>query len=177
MRRSGAVKNSPGGRRGGAGIEAGMWIPVLVLLMMGMFWIGSITYTYYTLRKTLWTAGSYVASQQGVDFCNAGDPAVLGAINLAITGTGVDSGTDPILPNLTSGMIAMSIERLDPASGVPTACDCSITGCDTNQGGGEPDFVVVTIPGGYPVVPVIPGVALSGPIFLNPIVRVPFGGT
>src|SRR5580704_903577 len=97
--------------RGAAMVEAGMWIPVLVLLMMGMFWIGNITYTYYTLRKTLWTAGNYVASQQGVDFCNAGDPAVTGAINLAITGTGVDPGTDPILPNLTSDMIAMSIER------------------------------------------------------------------
>lgn len=165
------------GRRGAAMVEAGMWIPVLVLLMMGMFWIGNITYTYHTLRKTLWAAGSYVSTQQGVDFCNAGDPAVSGAINLAITGTGVDPGDNPILPNLTSDMISMSIERLDPTSGVPSICDCSLTGCDTNLGGGEPDFVVVTIPGGYPILPVIPGVALSGPILLNPIVRVPFGGT
>ena len=164
--------------RGGAMVEAGMWGPILVLLMVGMFWIGSITYTYYTLRKTLWTAGNYVASQQGVDFCNAGDPAVSGAINLALTGTGVDAGTDPILPNLTSDMISMSIERLDPTSGLPTPCSCAITGCDTNQGGGEPDFVVVTIPGGYPILPASSrGVALSGPIFLSPTVRVPFGGT
>jgi hypothetical protein len=103
----------------------------------------------------------------------------MAAINLALTGNSTDAGgIDPILPALTSDMITMNIERVDPTSGVPTACDCSVNGCDTNAGGGEPDFVVVSIPGGYTVTPVIPGVTLpSGPILLKPTVRVPFGGT
>jgi len=108
-----------------------------------------------------------------------GPADIINAINLALTGNSTDAGgTDPILPALTSDMITMNIERVDPTSGVPTACDCSISGCDTNAGGGSPDFVVVSIPNGYTVTPVIPGVTLpSGPILLRPSVRVPFGGT
>lgn len=152
---------------------------MLVLLLVGMVQIAKVTYTYYTLRKTLYTAARYVATQQGVDLCDGADPAVQAAINLALTGDGIDpGGTNPILPALTADMITMNIERVDPTSGVPGACDCSVTGCDTNAGGGEPDFVVVSIPNGYSVTPVIPGVSLpSGPILLRPTVRVPFGGT
>jgi hypothetical protein len=164
---------------GGAVLEAALWVPILVLLLVGMVQIAKITFTYYTLKKTLYTAARYVATQQGVDLCNAADPAVLGAINLALTGNSTDAGgTDPILPALTADMIVLNIERVDPTSGVPGACDCSVTGCDTNAGGGEPDFVVASIPDGYTVTPVIPGVTLpSGPILLKPTVRVPFGGT
>jgi len=166
-------------RRGGAVLETALFVPILVLLLVGMVQIAKVTYTYYTLRKTLYTAARYVATQQGVDLCNAADPAIMAAINLALTGNSTDAGgIDPILPALTSDMITMNIERVDPTSGVPTACDCSISGCDTNAGGGEPDFVVVSIPNGYTVTPVIPGVTLpSGPILLKPTVRVPFGGT
>jgi hypothetical protein len=164
---------------GGAVLETAMWVPILVLLLVGMVQIAKVTFTYYTLRKTLYTAARYAATQQGVDFCNAADPAVVAAINLALTGNSTDSGgTDPILPLLTADMISLNIERLDPTSGVPGPCDCSVTGCDTNAGGGEPDFVVASIPNGYTVTPVIPGVTLpSGPISLKPTVRVPFGGT
>ena len=164
---------------GGAVLETAMWVPILVLLLVGMVQIAKVTFTYYTLKKTLYTAARYAATQQGVDFCNGSDPAVQAAINLALTGTMTDAGgTDPILPLLTADMITLNIERLDPTSGVPTACDCSVTGCDTNAGGGEPDFVVASIPSGYTVTPVIPGVTLpSGPILLRPTVRVPFGGT
>jgi hypothetical protein len=166
-------------QNGSAVLEAALWVPILVLLLVGMDQIAKITYTYYTLRKTLYTAARYAATQQGVDFCNGSDPAVMAAINLALTGTSTDAGgTDPILPALTSDMITLNIERLDSTSGVPTTCDCSITGCDTNAGGGEPDFVVASIPNGYAVTPVIPGVTLpNGPILLKPTVRVPFGGT
>jgi hypothetical protein len=166
-------------QRGGAVLETAMWVPIMVLLLVGMVQIAKITYTYYTLRKTLYTAARYAATQQGVDFCDGSDPAVMAAINLALTGNSTDAGgTDPILPALTSDMISINIERLDPTSGVPTACDCSVTGCDTNAGGGEPDFVVASIPNGYSITPVIPGVTLAnGPILLRPTVRVPFGGT
>jgi len=164
---------------GGAVLETALWVPILVLMLVGMVQIAKVTFTYYTLKKTLYTAARYVATQQGVDLCNAADPAVLGAINFALTGSSTDAGgTDPILPALTADMIVLNIERVDPTSGVPGACDCSVTGCDTNAGGGEPDFVVASIPDGYTVTPVIPGVTLpSGPILLRPTVRVPFGGT
>jgi TadE-like protein len=166
-------------QRGSAALETALFVPILILLLVGMVQIAKVTYTHYTLRKTLYTAARYVATQQGVDLCDAADPAVTAAINLALTGNSIDAGgINPILPALTSDMISMSIERVDPASGVPGACDCSVTGCDTNAGGGEPDFVVVSIPNGYSVTPVIPGVSLpSGPILLRPSVRVPFGGT
>jgi len=165
--------------RGGAVLETALFVPILVLLLVGMVQMGKVTYTYYTLRKTLYTAARYVATQQGVDLCNSADPAMQAAINLALTGNSTDpGGVNPILPVLTADMITMNIERVDPTSGVPGACDCSVTGCDTNAGGGEPDFVVVSIPNGYSVTPVIPGVSLpSGPILLRPTVRVPFGGT
>jgi hypothetical protein len=165
-------------RNGGAMLEAALFIPILVLLLVGMVQIGKITYIYYTLRQTLYAVGRYAATQQGVDFCDPNDPTIVGAINLGLTGTGIDPGTDPILPALTSDMISVNAERIDPTSGVPAACDCSISGCDTNSGGGEPDFVTVSIPQGYSVTPVIPGVALpNGPILLKPTVRIPFGGT
>ena len=82
-----------------------------------------------------------------------------------------------LLASLAAALAACA-ERIDPTSGVPAACDCSISGCDTESGGGEPDFVTASIPNGYPMLPVIPGVTLpNGPILLKPTVRVPFGGT
>ena len=51
-----------------------------------------------------------------------------------------------------------------------------MTGCDTANGGGSPDFVVVSIPNGYEVNPRIPFLTLD-PILLRPMVRVPYGGT
>jgi hypothetical protein len=165
-------------RRSGAAIlEIALFIPILVLLLMGMFQLGKLTYTYYTLRQTLYTVARYAATQQGVDFCDPADPTVVAAINLALTGTGIDTGTDPIIPDLTADMITVNPERIDPTSSVPGICDCSVTGCDTNAGGGEPDFVTASIPNGYPFLPLIPGVTLTGPILLKPTVRVPFGGT
>jgi hypothetical protein len=173
------MRNIQRSRRGGAVLEAALFVPILVLLLVGMVQIAKVTYTYYSLRKALYTAARYVATQQGVDLCNASDPAIATAINLALTGNiGDASGVNPVLPALTADMITMSIERVDPTSGVPGACDCSISGCDTNAGGGEPDFVVASIPDGYSINPVIPGVALpTGPLLLRPTVRVPFGGT
>jgi hypothetical protein len=75
-------------------------------------------------------------------------------------------------------MISVNAEIVDPTSGVPTACPCAVSGCDTAAGGGEPTFITVSIPNGYAVTPVIPGVTLpNGPILLKPTVRIPFGGT
>ena len=108
--------------------------------------IGKITYVYYTLKKTLYSAGRFVSAQQGVNFCDDADAAVLAAKNFALSGSSSDDPTDTLLPALTADMITVSIERYDPESGVPVACDCAVAGCDAANGGGSPDFVVVSIP-------------------------------
>jgi Flp pilus assembly protein TadG len=163
-------------RRGGTVLEIALFVPMIVTLLVGMVQIGKITYVYYTLRKTLHTLGALVAAQQGVNFCDEADLTVQAAKNFALSGSSSDDGTDPILPALTTDMVSVTIERLDPASGVPVACDCSVTGCDAGAGGGSPDFVVVSIPDGFQVNPRIPFVTLD-PILLRPSVRVPYGGT
>ena len=163
-------------RRGGAVLEIALFVPILFTLLVGMVQIGKITYVYYTLRKTLYTMGRFVAAQQGVNFCNDADAAVLAAKNFALSGNSSEEATNTLLPALTADLITVGIERYDPESGVPVACDCSVTGCDTANGGGSPDFVVVSIPNGYEVNPRIPFLTLD-PILLRPIVRVPYGGT
>ena len=157
-------------------LETALFVPILFTLLVGMVQIGKITYIYYTLRKTLYTMGRFVSAQQGVNFCDDADAAILAAKNFALSGTSSDDGTDTVIPTLTADMISVGIERYDPESGLPVACDCSITGCDAAAGGGPPDFVVVTIPNGFEVDPRIPFLTLD-PILLRPMVRVPYGGT
>ena len=162
-------------RRGNTVLEAAMFIPIIVLLTVGMEQIGKITYTYYTLRKTLYTAARYVGTQQGVNFCDAGDPAITAAKYVALTGT-TDNTAPSFITDLTADMIQVQVERYDPDSATLGVCECSTSGCDASAGGGPPDFVVVSIPDGYPVTPRIPFLTLD-PIPLKPFVKVPFGGT
>src|SRR6476660_1184389 len=129
-------------RRGGSVLEIALFVPILFTLLVGMVQIGKITYVYYTLRKTLYTMGRFVAAQQGVNFCDDADAAVLAAKNFALSGNSSEDATSTLLPALTADLITVSAERFDPESGVPVACDCSVTGCDTANGGGSPDFVV-----------------------------------
>jgi hypothetical protein len=170
------MRSQRSARRGGSVLEIALFVPILVTLLVGMIQIGKITYVYYTLRKTLYTAGRVVAAQQGVNFCDDADAAIVAAKNFAISGSSSDDATGGIIPTLTTDMISLSIERYDPASGIPVACECSVTGCDAAAGGGPPDFVVVSIPNGFEVNPRIPFLTLD-PILLRPMVRVPFGGT
>ncbi len=173
MRR--AFQHGPPGRRGSTALEAVLFLPVLFVLLFGMVEIARITYTYYTLEKMMYTLARFLGTQQGVNFCDDADPAVVAAKNYVITGT-IEGETDPLLPNLTADMIRVRIERFNRDSQELGECDCSITGCDASQGGLSPDFIVVSIPDGYPVRPVIPGL-LSEDIPLKPQIRVPFGGT
>jgi len=163
-------------QRGGALMEAVLFTPIVLALLIGTVALARVTYTFYTLKKTMYTMARLVGTQQGVNFCDDGDLTILAAKNFALNGLSSDDGTDPILPALTTDMVSVSIERIDPSSGVPVACDCSVTGCDAAAGGGPPDFVVVTIPDGFQVNPRIPFLTLD-PILLRPLVRVPYGGT
>jgi len=157
-------------------MEAMLFLPIMLLLLVGMLRIAEITYLYYTLKKTLYAAAMYVAAQQGVNFCNpSGDPStdpILAAKNYAVTGT-TDASLDPFLPALTPDMLDIEPECYDPSS--QTVGTCDTTACGTS-GVIQPDFIVVTIPNGYAINPRFPYI-LNDTIQLVPFVRVPFGGT
>jgi hypothetical protein len=154
-------------------VETAMWLPVLFLLISGIIQFGKITYLYYTLRKIEYTIARSVSVQSGVNFCpDANDALIQGDIDFAVTGTSDGSGT-PLVWNLTPGMISVTTECLDPGTGLPAACDAS--GCDGAAGAQRPDYVVVTIPDGYPVQLRIPFILLD-PFQFKPTVAVPFGG-
>lgn len=161
--------------RGSAALETALFLPILFMLLFGTVEIGKITYTYYTLQKTLYGLARYLGTQQGVNFCDSGDATVTAAKNLVLTGT-LDGSGDPIVANFTPDQVDVRIERVDPNSGDLLQCDCSVTGCDTGNGGLAPDFIVVSLPQGYPFAPHIPLIP-SDPILLRPVVRVPYGGT
>jgi hypothetical protein len=159
-------------RRGNMILEAALWIPIMVLLLVGMVQFGKITYVYYTLRKSVYSAARYLSLQLGVNFCDlANDPNVAAAIQFALTGATDGSGV-PLIANLTPDMLQVTTQCVDPASGAPGPC--SDTGCPTLAT--RPDYIMVSIPNGYPVQPRIPIVTLD-PIRLRPYVLVPFGGT
>lgn len=164
-----------GARRGTTMMEAVLFVPVLVLLLLGAVELGKVAYTYYTLQKTLYNLARYLGTQQGVNFCDEGDATVAAAKNYALTGT-TDGSGQPLLPNLTAEQIQVRIERYNPDTQTLEACECSSTGCDPNAGGLAPDSIVVSLSQGYPFQFRFPRLVLD-PIPLRPQVRVPYGGT
>jgi hypothetical protein len=164
-----------GSRKGNTIIETAIFLPVLLVLLMGMEQIGKVTYIYYSIKKAEYTVARYVGTQQGVNFCaGSSDPTIAAGINLALTGTTDGTGAT-FIPNLTPEMFVVSPERVDSTGGT-TACTCDVTGCDESAGGGSPDYITVSIPSGYPVQPIIPFMTLQS-IPLVPTVKVPYGGT
>lgn len=161
-------------RRGNAMLETAMFVPLLVLLMVGMAELGRVTYVYYTLQKTLYNVARLVGTRQGANLCDENDPEILTVKNWAVSGS--SEGGDPILAGLTADLIRVRIERQEPTSDILGECECSLTGCDASQGGRPPDFIVVSIPDGFPVRITLPYL-LQDSILVRPTVRVPYGGT
>jgi len=156
-------------------IETAIFLPFLLVLLMGMEQIGKVTYVYYSIKKAEFTVARYIATQQGVNFCaGSSDPAIAAGINLGLTGTTDGSGAT-FIPNLTADMFVIQPERID-STGASAVCSCNITECDTNAGGGSPDYITVSIPSGYPIAPIIPFTTIQA-IPLLPSVKVPYGGT
>jgi hypothetical protein len=158
--------------RGGAVLEAALFVPVLLALLIGTVDLARIAYTYYTLEKIMYDVARYAGTQQGVNFCNGADPTVQAAIDNSI----VDPEGNPIVPGLTADMFQIQIERYDPVAQALAVCDCSATGCDASQAGLPPDFIVVSLTNGYSVQPVFWGFTAQ-PFPLRPSVMVPYGGT
>jgi Flp pilus assembly protein TadG len=153
-------------------IEAALWIPLMVLLIVGMVQVGKITYLYYSLKKSVYSAARFLSLQQAVNFCDlANDANVTAALQFAVTGT-TDGSGPPLISNLTTDMFTVSAECVDASTGAPGPCNTS--GCPTVST--RPDYILVTMPNGYLVQPRIPFLTLD-PIALRPFVIVPFGGT
>ncbi len=153
------------GRSGSVTIELAMWLPVIFLLLAGIIQFGKITYIYYSLQKTVTAIASYLAVQNGVNFCpDAGDATIAAAIEFGITGTTDGSGPVGIV-GLTPDMFSVTTQCIDPVT--LTLGDCASSGCGTPVGAQRPDFLTVSMPNGYIIQPRIPYILLD-PIPLKP---------
>jgi hypothetical protein len=161
------------GRGGNVAVELALWLPVLFLLIGGVIQFGKITYTYYSLQKTMNTVASYLAVQNGVNFCpDAGDPTITAAIQFALTGT--TDGSGPVaITGLTADMITVTTQCIDPVTLAPG--DCAAVGCGTPVGAQRPDFITVSMPNGYIVQLRLPYI-LTDPIPLRPKAVMAYGG-
>jgi len=169
MRLRGLIRH----RKGNSLIETALFLPLFVLLLMGTAQIGRITYVYYSVQKTLYNLARLVGTRQGANLCDANDPDILNAKNFALSGS--SDGGDPIVAGLNADMISIRLERQEADSDILSECECSITGCDTSLGGQPPQYVVVSIPDGFPITVSIPYLTLQTLTF-RLSVRVPFGG-
>ena len=160
-------------QRGSTLLESVLFLPILFMLLFGMVEVARITWTYFTLQKILYVIGRYAATQPGVNFCDAADPILADAKNLALRGIG-DATGDPQLPNLTAELIQVRLERVQTDNPALADCECSAIGCDNAQGGRGPDFIVVSVIDGYSVRTNIPFVP-SETFPLRPVVRIPYG--
>ncbi len=162
-------------RSGSALLETAMWVPILVLLLMGMVELARVSYTYFTLHKILYAIARGAGTLQGANFCDSANQAITDIKNFALQGAIEDTGTT-LVPNLTADQIAIRIERFNVDSDALEECECSDTGCDTASGGTTPDFLVVSLPEGYSIRLIFPGFN-TDPFLLRPQIRIPYGGT
>ena len=155
-------------RRGNTVLEVAIFLPFLMMLLVGMYQIAQITYTYYTLRKAVYAVATYLSTQQGVNFCNnPTDPGITAAINLGVTGT--TDGTQPsVVDGLTTDMIVVTPESF--------AAPFDLTTCATGDTL-PPDYITISITNGLTIQPAIPFFSSIQPLTLSPQVQVPYGGT
>ncbi|MEZ5398340.1 MAG: pilus assembly protein [Bryobacteraceae bacterium] len=162
-------------RTASALVETALWVPILVSFLFGTVELARVSYTYFTLHKMLYTVASYLSTQPGVNFCNDSDATIEEAKNLALFG-GIDAAAQqPIIQGLAADQITVGVERYDPESETLAQCDCSETGCDIAAGGLAPNYIVVSIPEGFPIRLALPGLN-NDPIPLRPRIRMPYAG-
>ena len=162
-------------RSGTSLIEGALFIPFVVLLLVGMMEAGRVTYTYYQLQKTVYSVARFAGTQQNINLCDSSNDVLTQAISLGRTGTG-DAGEPSVILGLQASDFRVRVERYNVESDSIEECDCSSNGCDTSQGGSAPNYLSVDLVNGYPFTFKIPGVSNS-PIILRPSVRLPFGGS
>ncbi len=161
-------------RLGSTTLETILFLPLLLMLLMGTIELGRLTYTYYSIYKALYTLARQAGTAQGANFCDEDDAVLQSVKNFVLTGT-EEAGGEPLIRELTPDRVEIRIERYNSDTGDLDECGCSVPGCDTANGGLAPHYIVVTLTDGYPFQLRIPYLSLS-PILLRPQVRVPFGG-
>jgi hypothetical protein len=171
-----AHRTGRGNRRGSAFVEAAIFLPFTALLLFGLVEFSRLAYTYFVIQKIIYAVAAGVSTRQAVNFCDGGDPSVLAAKNWALTGT-EDGSADKLVGDLTTDMIQVRVEKYNTDTQELLECACEASGCDAQQGAVGPDYIVVSIPDGYPVQLKIPFMALLDPILLHPEIRLPYRGT
>ncbi len=164
-----------GSRKGTSLIEGVIFIPLVILLLLGMMEFGRVAYTYYQLQKVMYAFARHAGTQQNINLCDPGNELLTQSVAVARTGTG-DVTADPVILGLQASDFRVRVERYNPDTDSLTECDCSSNGCDVSQGGSAPDFIFVDLVNGYSVTLRIPLIA-QDPILLRPSVRLPFGGS
>ena len=159
-------------RRGNAMIETAMFLPLFILLLVGMTQIARVTYVYYSAHKALYSIARMVGTRNGANLCDEGDAEMVSIKNFALTGN--SEGGDPMISGLTPDSVQVRIERQEAGSDILGECECSLTGCDVSQGGRPPDFIVVSVPDGFGVTVTLPYL-LTETIIFRPTIRVPHG--
>jgi Flp pilus assembly protein TadG len=151
-------------RRGNMAIEAALFIPLLLLLIVGTVQLGKVTFVYFSLKKMVWAAGRQLAIQQGVNYCDiANDATAQAAIHFAL----YDANDNPIIADVTTLDIAA---KCSAADGTLSACECA-----DETARPRPAQLLVTVPGGYTVQVRIPFLNPI-PVTLQPYALAPFGG-
>jgi hypothetical protein len=143
-------------------IEAALFIPVLLLLVVGTVQLGKVTYVYAALKKIVWAAGRQVTVQQGVNYCDLpNDAAAQAAIDFALN----DATGTPIIADLDRPELT---PQCTDAGGAVTTCG---DGCPDVRP--QPAYILVRAT--YTIQVRIPFLNPI-PITLNPYALVPFGG-
>ena len=90
--------------KGSALVESALLVPILLALLIGTTELGRLTYTYYMIQKVLAGLARSLGTQQGVNFCNTGDPIITDSSGVAFdVGGALDLR---VLPGMTLGVHA-----------------------------------------------------------------------
>ena len=156
-------------------LESVVLIPVLVLLFVGGMEIGKVVLSYYTLQKGMRGAARMAGVLRGANFCDPDDVQITAIKNFIVYGPDGNTAS-PLVRSLTTDQIVITPERADPDNGGIGACECSgPDGCLVSDGGRQPDYVLISIDGGYSFTVRLP-FRTPETILLRPHVRVPFAG-
>lgn len=163
--------------RGQSSFEMAFLVPLLMLLLFGVFQVARVFYTYHTLQKAVRGGAGLLARSSGVNYCDVGDPNLLAVQNFIVFGNLQGVGS-PVVQGLTPELIQIFPERILSGSTSVAACLCTsdTDSCDITQGGRPPDFVTINFgPAGFPVLVPFPFTNF-GSVPLKPSVRMPVTG-
>jgi hypothetical protein len=159
--------------RGQAIIELALQIPIMMLLLFGVFQVARVYYVYHTLQKAVRGGAGLLSRSANVDYC-AADATLADARNFIVYGNLQGEGL-PIMLGLTSDMIQILPERELSDSTTVTQCSCltDADGCALSSGGRAPDFVAVKL--SFPLPIPFPFVQIPA-LNLNVSARMPVTG-